>query len=105
MKNYLNTIRFQSEGIISGEYENQVLGELNQMNGVEGLHVGLDFVEVDYYPQYLSPELIREALTRASFDFKELPAKRPRGLFKGLISNIAKENRRTFGSKGPSCCG
>ena len=105
MKNYLNTIRFQSERVISGEYENHVLSELNQLKGVEGLHLGLDFVEMDYYPQYLSPALIREALTRASFDFKELPATRSRGLFQGLISNIAKENRRTFGSKGPSCCG
>lgn len=105
MKNYLNTVRFQSERIISGEYENRVLRELNQLKGIEGLHLGLDFVEVDYYPQFLTPDLLREALTKASFDFKELPATRSRGLFKGFLSNIAKENRKTFGSKGPSCCG
>ena len=105
MKNQMNTIRIESERIISGEYENQVLRELNQLKGVEGLHLGLDFVEVDYYPRYLSPGLIREALIRASFDFREMPATRSRGLFKGFLSNLAKENRKTFGSKGPSCCG
>ncbi len=105
MKNFLNTIRYRSERIISGEYENHVLRELNQLKGIEGMHLGLDFVEVDYYPQLVSPELIREALVRAGFDFKELPSARSRGLFKGFISNLAKENRKTFGSKGPSCCG
>ncbi len=105
MKNYLNTVRFQSERNISGEYENHVLRELNQLKGIERLHLGLDFVEVDYYPQFLTPGLLREALTKASFDFKELPATRTRGIFKGLISNLANENRKAFGSKGPSCCG
>ncbi len=105
MKNFLNTVRFSSERIISGEYENNVLRELNQLEGVEGLHLGIDFVEVDYYPQLLSPQLIREALTRASFDFKEVPATRSRGLFKGFVKNLANENRKTFGHKGPSCCG
>ncbi len=36
MKNYLNTVRFQSEKIIAGEYENKVLQELNGLEGVEG---------------------------------------------------------------------
>lgn len=105
MKNYLNTIRFPSDSIISGEYENDVLRELNRLEGIEGLHLGLDFVEVDYYPQLVSSDLLREALTKASFDFREAPASRSRGFFKGLISNLAKTNRKTFGSKGPSCCG
>ncbi len=105
MKNYLNTVRFQSGKIISGEYENNVLQELNRLEGVEGLHFGLDFVEVDYYPQLESPDTLREALSKALFDFQKSPAKRNRKLFSGLISNLAKENRKTFGSKGPSCCG
>ncbi len=105
MKNYVNTVRFQSARIISGAYENQVLYELNRIEGIEGLHLGLDFIEIDYYPQLLTPDILRKALTNASFDFKELPATRSQGLFKGFISNLAKENRKTFGSKGPSCCG
>ncbi len=105
MKSFLNTIRFPSERIISGEYENNVLRELNQLEGIEGLHLGIDFVEIDYYPQLLTPQLLREALTRASFDFKEVPATRSRGLFKGFVKNLANENRKTFGHKGPSCCG
>ncbi len=109
MKNYLNTIRFRSEKVISGEYENNVLQELNGLEGVEGLHLGLDFVDVDYYPQLTSPGSLNEALSRASFDFQELPA-RPRGLFNSLISNLVKENKKTpgktgrTGKKGPSCC-
>ncbi len=105
MKNYLSTVRFQSEKIISGEYENKVLQELNGIEGVEGLHIGLDFVDIDYYPQLESPDSLKDALTRASFNFQELPAKRNRRLFSGLISNLAKENKKTFGKKGPSCCG
>jgi len=105
MRNYLKTIRYQSERIISGEYENNVLRELNQMEGVEGLHLGIDFVEVDYYPQLESSDSLREALSRASFDFRELPAQRPHGLFSSLVSNLAKENRKTYGSRRPSCCG
>ncbi len=105
MKNYLNTVRFQSEKIISGEYENNVQQELNGLEGVEGLHFGLDFVDVDYYPQLASPDSLRKALSRVPFDFRESPAKRNRGLFSGLISNMAKENKKTFGKKGPSCCG
>jgi hypothetical protein len=104
MKNYLNTIRFHSKKIISGEYENSVLQELNGLEGVEGLHFGLDFVEVDYYPQLESPASLKDALSRASFDFQKLPAKRNQGLFSNLISNLAKENKKTYGRKGPSCC-
>jgi len=96
MKNYLNTIRFHSGKVISGEYENKVLQELNGMEGVEGLHLGLDFVEVDYYPQLESPDSLKEALSRASFDFQQLPAKQNQGLFTGLISNLAKENKKTL---------
>ena len=112
MKNYLNTVRFQSEKIISGEYENNVLQELNGLEGVEGLHLGLDFVDVDYYPQLESPDSLKEALSKASFNFQELPAKRSRGLFSSLISNLANENRKTVGRKGAAgrkgghcCCG
>ncbi len=112
MKNYLNTVRFHSEKIISGEYENNVLQVLNGLEGVEGLHLGLDFVEVDYYPQLESPNTLKEALSRASFDFQELPAKRNRGLF-NMISTLAKESKKMpertertgrTGRKGPSCC-
>ncbi len=105
MKNYLNTVRFQSEKVISGEYENSVLQELNGLEGVEGLHLGLNFVDVDYYPQLESPDSLKEALSRASFDFQKLPAKRSRGLFSSLISNLAKGNKKTYGKKGISCCG
>ncbi len=112
MKNYLNTVRFQSEKIIAGEYENKVLQELNGLEGVEGLHLGLDFVDVDYYPQLESPDSLKEALSKASFNFQELPAKRSRGLFSSLISNLANENRKTVGRKGAAgrkgghcCCG
>jgi len=105
MKNYLNTVRFQSEKIISGEYENKVLQELNGIEGVEGLHLGLDFVDVDYYPQLASPDSFREALSKASFDFQKLPAKRNRGLFGSLIPNTVKENKKTYGNRGHSCCG
>ncbi len=112
MKNYLNTVRFQSEKIIAGEYESGVLKELNGLEGVEGLHLGLNFVDVDYYPQLESPDSLKEALSRASFDFQELPAKRSRGLFSSLISNLANENRKTVGRKGVAgrkgghcCCG
>ncbi len=112
MKNYLNTVRFQSEKIISGEYENNVLQVLNGLEGVEGLHLGLDFVEVDYYPQLESPDTLKEALSKASFDFQELPAKRNPGLF-NKISILAKESRKSpvrsgrngrTGGKGSSCC-
>ncbi len=105
MKNYLNTVRFHSGKVISGEYENKVLQELNGLEGVEGLHLGLDFVEVDYYPQLASPDSLKEALSRASFDFQNLPARRSRGIVSNLISNLAKENKKTYGKKGPSCCG
>jgi len=107
MKNYLNTVRFQSGKVISGEYENNILQKLNGLEGVEGLHLGLDFVEVDYYPQLSSPDSLREALSRASFDFHKLPAKRSRGILTNLISNLAKENKKTperTGGKGHSCC-
>jgi len=105
MKNYLNTIRFHSGKVISGEYESKVLLELNGLEGVEGLHLGLDFVEVDYYPQLESVDSLKEALSRASFDFQQLPAKRNQGIFTSLISNLAKENKKTYRKKGPSCCG
>ncbi len=105
MKNYLNTVRFQSEKIISGEYENNVLQELNGLEGVEDLHLGLDFVDIDYYPQLASPDSLKEALSKASFDFQNLPAKRNRGLFGGLIPNRPKENKKTSGNRGHSCCG
>ncbi len=105
MKNILNTVRFQSERIISGEYENNILFELNQLEGIEGLHTGLDFVEIDYYPGSLSSQRIREALTKAFFDFRELPAKRSPGFLGSFIPHMARGNRKTLKSKGHSCCG
>lgn len=105
MKNYLNTVRFQSKKIISGEYENKVLQELNGLEGVEGLHLGLDFVDVDYYPQLESPDSLKEALSRVSFDFQKLPAKRSRGFFSSLISNRVQENKNPVDRGGHCCCG
>ncbi len=105
MKNFVNTVRFQSGKTISGEHENNVLRELSLLKGIDGLHLGKDFVEVDYFPQLQSPDSLKQALGRASFEFTELPARQERGLFKNMISNLTKENRKTDGRKGRSCCG
>lgn len=105
MKNNFATERFYSREIISQNDRQRLVSNLSKLNGMESVHLGLDFVEVDFIPQVQTVGGIRQELSKLSFDFKDSSVT-PYG---GLLSYLKRGNtgrRKPFsGSKGHSCCG
>ncbi len=79
-----------------------VLLELTGLNGITSLNVESDAVMIEYYQQFLSPEIVRDALIRAGFPFQHEMKKQ--GVMQKFILELGQENKKEFGGKLPKCC-
>jgi len=103
MKNNLVTERFYSGDIISPEARNILFQKLSHLNGIGSVHLGLDFVEVDFNPKVQSFHSIQQELMNLSFKFKDKPKTQGNGFFSKLIPKKRGKSNPFSKSKG-SCC-
>ncbi len=105
MKNNLATERFYSGEIISQEDRDNLSQNLSKLTGMESVHLGLDFVEVDFNPKVQTVGGIRKELSQLSFDFKK-DSVTPFNSFLSFLKMGREDRRKPFsGTKGHSCCG
>lgn len=86
------------------QHETQnILFELVGLNGIVSVRVETDYVQLEYYQQYLPLDLIKDALVKGGFSFKREPKK------KGFVDNfnlkLGEENNRLFRGSSPKCSG
>ena len=104
MKSNLITERFYSGDIIPPEDRENIFQNLSKLKGMESVHLGLDFVEVDFIAKAQSFDAIQQKLINLSFNFKVQPKAKGNGLFSKLISKKSNKSSPFSKSKGPSCC-
>lgn len=104
MKNNLITERFYSGEMISPEDRDHLFQNLSKLTGMESVHLGLDFVEVDFNPKAQSFHSIQQELINLSFPFKNKPKAPEKGLFSKLVPKKGGKSNPFSKSKG-SCCG
>jgi hypothetical protein len=103
MKSSLITERFYSGAMISPEDRDNLFQRLSQLTGMESVHLGLDFVEVDFNPKDQSHDSIQQKLMDLSFNFKETPKTNKGGIFGKLMPKKNGKSNPFSKSKG-SCC-
>ena len=103
MKSNLITERFYSGDIISPEDRDNLFQNLSKLTGMESVHLGLDFVEVDFKAKAQSYDSIQQELINLSFNFKEKPKTSKSGFFSNLIPKKSGKSSPFSKSKG-SCC-
>ena len=102
MKSNLITERFYSGDIIPPEDRDNLFQNLSKLNGMESVHLGLDFVEVDFNAKAQNYDSIQQELMNLSFNFKDKP-KKGNGFFSKLIPKKSGKSSPFSKSKG-SCC-
>ena len=103
MKSNLITERFYSGDIISPEDRDNLFRQLSQVTGMESIHIGLDFVEVDFNSGDQSYDSIQQELINLSFNFKNKPETSKGGFFSKLMPKKSGKSSPFSKSKG-SCC-
>jgi hypothetical protein len=103
MKNNLITERYYSREILSQEDRDNLSYNLSKLTGMESVHLGLDFVEVDFNPKVQSFNSIQQELVNLSFNFKDKPKVQKDGFFSNLIPKKGGKSSPFSKSKG-SCC-
>lgn len=103
MKSSIVTERFYSGEIISQENRDNLYQNLSKLTGMESVHLGLDFVEVDFDTKDQSYDSIQQELMNLSFNFKGLPKVGKGGFFSKLIPKKSGKSSPFTKSKG-SCC-
>lgn len=104
MKSNVITERFYSGTIIPPEDRNNLFQNLSKLTGMESVHLGLDFIEVDFNPKVQSYHSIQQELMNLSFNFKDEPKTSGDGFFNKLIPKKRGKSSPFSNSKG-SCCG
>ncbi len=103
MKSSLITERFYSGEIISQEDRDTLFRRLSGLTGMESVHLGLDFVEVDFSPKAQSYGSIEQELKNLSFNFKKNPKAGKAGFLSKLMPRKSGKSSPFSKSKG-SCC-
>ncbi|MBE0651290.1 MAG: hypothetical protein IH595_10670 [Bacteroidales bacterium] len=103
MKSSIATERFYSGEIISQEDRNNLYQNLSRLTGMESVHLGLDFVEVDFDTKDQSYDSIQQELMNLSFNFKDIPKMGKGGFLSKLIPKKSGKSSPFSKSKG-SCC-
>jgi hypothetical protein len=103
MKSNIITERFYSGDIISPEDRDNLFQNLSKLTGMESVHLGLDFVEVDFIAKAQSYSTIQQELINLSFNFKDKPKISKSGFFSKLIPKKNGKSSPFSKSKG-SCC-
>jgi hypothetical protein len=103
MKSNLITERFYSGDIISPEDRDNLFQSLSKLTGMESVHFGLDFVEMDFNAKAQSYNSIQQELINLSFNFKDKPKTSKNGFFSKLIPKKSGKSSPFSKSKG-SCC-
>lgn len=103
MKNNIITERYYSREILSQEDRDNLSHNLSKITGMESVHLGLDFVEVDFNPKAQSFDSILQELMSLSFNFKDKPKVQKGGFFSKLIPKKSGKSNPFSTSKG-SCC-
>jgi len=103
MKSSLTTERFYSREIIPQENRDNLFHGLSKLTGMESVHLGLDFVEVDFDSKAQSFNSIQQELINLSFDFKKELKASENGFFSKLIPKKGGKSS-PFSDSKRSCC-
>lgn len=101
MNEFTSIENFHPEHHLSDEEITNILSELTGLIGIKELIVEEDTVKVEFYQQYLSNDLVKDALVKAGFPF-EHPKKQ--GFLQKFILKLGEDNNKEFGGKPPKCC-
>lgn len=107
MKEKQKTARFQSQQAISMAEKQQIMDLFYAHPGVEFVHVGLNFVEVDYQSAQLSPAGLKEVLSAAVPGFKTAAGQKKKSLLGKVFSGLKKlqpEGYSEVKQNKKSCC-
>jgi hypothetical protein len=93
--------KFQPEHELSNKEVTNILKELTGLIGVTSLNVERDMVKIEFYQQFLSADLVKDALVKAGFPFEH---SKKRGFLQKFILKLGEDNKEEFGGKPPKCC-
>ena len=74
----------------------------SKIEGIENLTVGNSVLEVSFFPQIVSPQLIKSIITEAGLTLIE--TRKSKGIFGRFVDRLAESNKKNFGSQKLDCC-
>ena len=86
---------------LSSEKEEELRQLFGDMEGIVGVRVVENAVQVEYYPQLLGPRDFHEKLLAAGCHEEDKKEKSP---FKRWLNKMALSNQKTFGDAPLDCC-
>ncbi len=96
------TEEIRLKGIEAAESREQVRESLLRLAGIESLAVGPNRLTVCYYPQLISPEILRREIEKLGIAI-DRGEKKP-GRFQRFLDDMAANNARFFQGEKPDCC-
>jgi hypothetical protein len=101
MENYMHTIYLKSSEILNDDEIESLSTLLKSNKGIENFRISFDGIYLEYNSYLYSQIQIEEILFKTGFRKKK---DRRLGFVRRQIKNLAKSNKKTYGSQKLDCC-
>ncbi len=102
MNDYNRTVAYRFKQKLNEIDVSNLQSKLSTVQGISSCNITTESISVEYGTFQLTEEAIKESIKKFGYPIKKEKKKR-KGIFRRFIDNLAKRNKKSFGSKKLDC--
>jgi hypothetical protein len=103
MNDYSKTVRYWFKREITNNDIAFLRSRISKADGIESITFSKGIINIEFMPYKLTEVSVKEMIVDLGYPVQIKKNRKP-GLLKGLIENLAKSNKESFGTKKLDCC-